>query len=53
VGIASVGGIGGGIVKLPVLVLIMEYGTSLATSLTYPITLGKHKHKNLNLFLEK
>ena len=44
VGIANVGGLGGGIVKLPILVLILNYTAQYSTNLAYPITLGIHKH---------
>jgi len=40
VGVSNVGGIGGGIVKIPILVLILNYSQKYATNLSYPITLG-------------
>jgi hypothetical protein len=43
VGASSVGGQAGGIVKTPILVLILGYSTSMATQLTYPLTLGSLK----------
>ncbi len=40
IGIANVGGLGGGIVKVPILVLMLNYDTKTSTRLAYPIILG-------------
>ncbi|KAL4483024.1 hypothetical protein ABPG74_019050 [Tetrahymena malaccensis] len=40
VGLANVGGLGGGIVKVPILVIILNFSVKEATFLSYPILLG-------------
>ncbi len=42
VGVANVGGLGGGIVKVPLLVLLLNFTTKVATTIAYPITLGNN-----------
>ncbi|KAL4512562.1 hypothetical protein ABPG72_020399 [Tetrahymena utriculariae] len=40
VGLANVGGLGGGIIKVPILVIILNFSVKEATFLSYPILLG-------------
>jgi hypothetical protein len=40
IGIGLVGGIGPGIVKVPLLMLFLNYSQEKATAIAYPLTLG-------------
>jgi hypothetical protein len=40
VGVASVGGSGGGQAKVPILIILLNYSQQYATFLTYPILAG-------------
>jgi len=37
---ANVGGLGGGMIKVPLLMLILNYGTIKSAAITYPILFG-------------
>ncbi len=40
IGIVNVGGLGGGVIKVPVMVLLLNYSQKYATFLCYPLTFG-------------
>ena len=53
VGIANVGGIGGGIVKMPLLVLMLNYTPKEATFLSYCLLFGGCLSNSLLLLFKK
>ena len=39
-GVSTVGGLGGGIEKIPILMIMLNYSQKMATIYTYPLMLG-------------